>query len=177
MPHAVLIRVRPDARFRGYDPVPTADVQLLRARIISGYVEGYHLKTALGQRPAISIYGTDYPTPDGSCIRDYIHVTDLATAHLLAIEHLQAGGEPRTYNLGSQHGFSVREVVAAAKRITGVDFPVVEAPRRSGDPAVLVASSAKFQQDFAWQMRYSDLPTILQTAWDWHRAFPDGYGG
>jgi UDP-glucose 4-epimerase len=135
------------------------------------------LKTALGQRSAISIYGTDYPTPDGSCIRDYIHVTDLATAHLLAIEHLQAGGEPRTYNLGSQHGFSVREVVAAAKKITGVDFPVVEAARRSGDPAVLVASSAKFAQDFAWQMRYSDLPTILQTAWDWHRAYPDGYGG
>ena len=135
------------------------------------------LKTALGQRSAISIYGTDYPTPDGSCIRDYIHVTDLATAHVLAIEQLQAGGEPRTYNLGSQHGFSVREVVAEAKRITGVDFPVVEAPRRSGDPAVLVASSAKFQQDFPWQMRYSDLPTILQTAWDWHRAYPDGYGG
>ena len=135
------------------------------------------LKTALGQRPAISIYGTDYPTPDGSCIRDYIHVTDLATAHVLAIEHLQAGGEPRTYNLGSQHGFSVREVVEQAKKITGVDFPVVEAARRSGDPAVLVASSAKFQQDFSWQPRYSDLPTILQTAWDWHRAYPDGYGG
>ena len=135
------------------------------------------LKTALGQRPAISIYGTDYPTPDGSCIRDYIHVTDRATAHVLAIEHLQAGGEPRTYNLGSQHGFSVREVVAQAKKITGVDFPVVEAARRSGDPAVLVASSAKFQQDFSWQPRYSDLPTILQTAWDWHRAYPDGYGG
>ena len=135
------------------------------------------LKTALGQRPAISIYGTDYPTPDGSCIRDYIHVTDLATAHVLAIEHLQAGGEPRTYNLGSQHGFSVREVVAQAKKITGVDFPVVEAARRSGDPAVLVASSAKFAQDFSWQPRYSDLPTILQTAWDWHRAYPDGYGG
>ena len=135
------------------------------------------LKTALGQRPAISIYGTDYPTPDGSCIRDYIHVTDLATAHVLAIEHLQAGGEPRTYNLGSQHGFSVREVVEQAKKITGVDFPVVEAARRSGDPAVLVASSAKFAQDFSWQPRYSDLPTILQTAWDWHRAYPDGYGG
>ena len=104
-------------------------------------------------------------------------MTDLATAHVLAIEHLQAGGEPRTYNLGSQHGFSVREVVAQAKKITGVDFPVVEATRRSGDPAVLVASSAKFQQDFPWQMRYSDLPTILQTAWDWHRAYPDGYGG
>ena len=101
----------------------------------------------------------------------------LQSAHVLAIEHLQAGGEPRTYNLGSQHGFSVREVVAQAKKITGIDFPVVEAARRSGDPAVLVASSAKFAQDFSWQPRYSDLPTILQTAWDWHRANPDGYGG
>jgi len=135
------------------------------------------LKTALGQRAAISLYGADYPTPDGTCIRDYIHVTDLATAHVLAIEHLLAGGESRTYNLGSQSGFSVREVVAQAKKITGVDFPVLEAPRRSGDPAVLVASSAKFQQDFAWQPRYSDLPTILQTAWNWHQSRPDGYGG
>ena len=133
------------------------------------------LKTALGQRAAISIYGTDYPTPDGTCIRDYIHVTDLATAHVLAVEHLLAGGGPRTYNLGSQNGFSVREVIDQARKTTGIDFPVLEAPRRSGDPAVLVASSAKFQQDFAWQPRYSDLPTILQTAWDWHKAHPNGY--
>ena len=133
------------------------------------------LKTALGQRSAISIYGTDYPTPDGSCIRDYIHVTDLATAHVLAIEHLLAGGEPRTYNLGSQTGFSVKEVIAAAKRITGVDFAVVEAARRAGDPAVLVASSAKFQADFPWQPRYSDPDTILRTAWNWHRSHTDGY--
>lgn len=134
------------------------------------------LKTALGQRSAISVYGTDYPTPDGSCIRDYIHVTDLATAHVLAIEHLLAGGEPRTYNLGSQTGFSVREVIAAANRITGIDFPVVEAARRTGDPAVLVASSAKFQTDFCWRPRYSDPDTILRTAWDWHRSHPQGYG-
>ena len=133
------------------------------------------LKTALGQRSAISIYGTDYPTPDGSCIRDYIHVTDLATAHVLAIEHLLAGGAPRTYNLGSQTGFSVREVITAAKRITGIDFPVVEAARRAGDPAVLVASSAKFQADFPWQPRYSDSDTILRTAWDWHRSHQQGY--
>lgn len=133
------------------------------------------LQTALGQRPAISIYGTDYQTPDGSCIRDYIHVTDLATAHVLAIEHLLAGGGPRTYNLGSQNGFSVREVVSQAKKITGIDFPVLEAPRRAGDPAVLVASSAKFQQNFPWQPRYSDLPTILQTAWSWHQSNPKGF--
>ena len=134
------------------------------------------LKTALGQREAISVYGTDYPTPDGTCIRDYIHVTDLATAHVLAIEHLLAGGGPRTYNLGSQNGFSVREVIDQAKRVTGIDFPVKETPRRAGDPAVLVASSAKFQADFPWQPRYSDLDTILSTAWDWHRSHPAGYG-
>ena len=134
------------------------------------------LKTALGQREAISVYGTDYPTADGTCIRDYIHVTDLATAHVLALEHLLAGGGPRTYNLGSQKGFSVREVIDKATQVTGVDFPVVEAPRRAGDPAVLVASSAKFQADFPWQPRYSDLDTILRTAWDWHRSHPDGYG-
>ena len=134
------------------------------------------LQTALGQRAAISMYGTDYPTPDGTCIRDYIHVTDLASAHVLAIEHLQAGGEPRTYNLGSQTGFSVREVIEKAKKITGIDFPVVEAARRAGDPAVLVASSAKFQHDFNWRMRYSDVDTILRTAWDWHRSHPRGYG-
>ena len=134
------------------------------------------LKTALGQREAISVYGTDYPTPDGTCIRDYIHVTDLATAHVLALEHLLADGGPRTYNLGSQAGFSVREVIDKAKQVTGVDFPVKETPRRAGDPAVLVASSAKFQTDFPWQMRYSDLETILRTAWDWHRSHPDGYG-
>jgi len=134
------------------------------------------LQTALGQRAAISMYGADYPTPDGTCIRDYIHVTDLASAHVLAIEHLMAGGEPRTYNLGSQTGFSVREVIEKAKKITGIDFPVVEAERRAGDPAVLVASSAKFQHDFNWQMRYSDVDTILRTAWDWHRSHPGGYG-
>ncbi len=134
------------------------------------------LQTALGRRAAISMYGSDYPTPDGTCIRDYIHVTDLATAHVLAIEHLMAGGEPRTYNLGSQHGLSVKEVIEKAKKITGVDFPVVEAPRRPGDPAVLVASSARFQTDFKWQMRHSDADTILRTAWEWHRGHPDGYG-
>ena len=130
------------------------------------------LKTALGQRPSISVYGTDYPTPDGTCVRDYIHVTDLAAAHVLASEHLMAGGDSRCYNLGSQTGFSVREVIEQARKVTGIDFPVTEAPRRSGDPAVLVASSARFQQDFSWQPQYSDLATILQTAWNWHRQQP-----
>ena len=134
------------------------------------------LQTAMGKRESVSVFGADYPTPDGTCIRDYIHVTDLATAHVLAIEHLAAGGESRTYNLGSQTGFSVREVLAVAKKITGIDFPVVEAPRRAGDPAVLVASSEKFQADFGWRMHFSDLEVILRTAWSWHNTHPEGYG-
>lgn len=133
------------------------------------------LKTALGQRPSISIFGGDYPTPDGTCIRDYIHVTDLALAHVLAIDHLMAGGDSRCYNLGSQNGFSVREVIDQARKVTGINFPVTEAPRRSGDPVVLVASSVKFQQDFSWQPQHSDLATILQTAWNWHRQQPNGF--
>ncbi|SDF71441.1 UDP-glucose 4-epimerase GalE [Sporolituus thermophilus] len=133
------------------------------------------LKTALGQRPAVDIYGTDYPTPDGTCIRDYIHVTDLAVAHVLAIEHLAAGGGSKIYNLGSETGFSVRQVIERAKAITGVDFPVRQAPRRAGDPAVLVASSARIRRELGWQPVLSDLDTIIATAWRWHKSHPQGY--
>ncbi|EAX48937.1 UDP-glucose 4-epimerase [Thermosinus carboxydivorans Nor1] len=133
------------------------------------------LKTALGQRPAVEIYGTDYPTPDGTCIRDYIHVTDLAVAHVLASEHLAAGGESKIYNLGSETGFSVREVIERAKAITGVDFPVRQAPRRAGDPAVLVASSARIRRELGWQPVLSDLDTIIASAWQWHKSHPQGY--
>lgn len=126
------------------------------------------LKTALGQRSSIDIYGTDYPTSDGTCVRDYIHVTDLAAAHILALKHLIAGGEPRVFNLGSQTGFTVREVIDQAKAITGIDFKVCEVERRAGDPAVLVASSAKIRHELGWQPVYSDLETILKTAWQWH---------
>lgn len=133
------------------------------------------LKTALGQRPTVEIYGTDYPTPDGTCIRDYIHVTDLAVAHVLASEHLAAGGGSKIYNLGSETGFSVRQVIERAKAITGVDFPVRQAPRRAGDPAVLVASSARIRRELGWQPVLSDLDTIIASAWQWHKSHPQGY--
>jgi len=133
------------------------------------------LKTALGQRNSIDIYGTDYPTSDGTCVRDYIHVTDLATAHVLALKYLVSGGEPRIYNLGSQTGFTVREVIDQAKAITGVDFKVREVERRAGDPAVLVASSAKIRAELGWKPLYSDLETIIKSAWEWHRNKPNGF--
>lgn len=133
------------------------------------------LKTALGQRKAVQIFGTDYPTADGSCIRDYVHVDDLAAAHALALEHLGREGGNRVYNLGSETGFSVRQVIETAKKVTGVDFAVEERPRRAGDPAVLVASSEKIRRELGWQPQKSDLETIVRDAWAWHEAHPRGY--
>ncbi len=133
------------------------------------------LKAALGQRKAISIYGTDYATADGTCIRDYIHVCDLAQAHVLALEHLGCGGECRVYNLGSEQGFSVRQVIETARKITQLDFAVEEATRRLGDPAVLVASSAKIRQELGWSPVRSDLASIVRDAWRWHQRCPQGY--
>ena len=133
------------------------------------------LQTALGQRAAISIYGTDYDTNDGTCIRDYIHVTDLAEAHVRALGHLAAGGEPRIYNLGSEQGFSVRQVIDQAKIVTGIDFTVREAPRRAGDPGVLVASAAKIRGELGWRPGHSDLGAIIGSAWEWHKNHPQGY--
>ena len=133
------------------------------------------LQTALGQRSAISIYGTDYDTEDGTCIRDYIHVTDLADAHVLALGHLISGGESRVYNLGSEQGFSVRQVIEQAKAVTGIDFIVQEAPRRAGDPGVLIASSAKIRSELGWQPVQSDLNSIIASAWQWHQTHPEGY--
>jgi len=133
------------------------------------------LQTLLGQRSHIEIFGTDYPTPDGTCIRDYIHVDDLASAHLLALEKLQ----PRSglkYNVGIGKGYSVREVIAAAERVTGKKVPVKESPRRPGDPAELVASPAKVMKELGWRPKYLELEPILETAWNWHRAHPQGFG-
>lgn len=135
------------------------------------------LQTALGKRDAISIYGTDYPTADGTCIRDYIHVEDLAEAHILALQHLADGGESRVFNLGSETGFSVRQVIDEAKRVTGVNFSVKKTARRPGDPAVLVASSARIRSELDWQPRKSDLNSILTSAWEWHKNHPEGYKG
>ncbi|MGA2988932.1 MAG: UDP-glucose 4-epimerase GalE [Candidatus Korobacteraceae bacterium] len=132
------------------------------------------LEAALGARDSVSIFGTDYPTPDGSCIRDYIHVSDLAKAHLLALEALQTR-EQLIYNLGNGRGFSVREVIAAAQRVTGRPIKVLEAPRRAGDPAVLVASPEAIQRELGWHPQCPELEAIVETAWEWHQRHPQGY--
>jgi UDP-glucose 4-epimerase len=125
------------------------------------------LEVALGKRPYMEIYGTDYATPDGTCIRDYIHVADLAQAHIRALEALLDGTASRIYNLGNQKGFSVREVVAVARAVTEHPIPVQESPRRQGDPPVLVASSERIKKDLGWKPQYGDLKTIVETAWRW----------
>ncbi len=126
------------------------------------------LDAAAGRRPDIKVFGTDYPTKDGSCVRDYIHVADLATAHLLALEYLQKGGQSDSFNLGNAKGTSVLELIETVRRVTGKNFAVIPAPRRSGDPAILVGSSAKVQHVLGWQAKYADIYTIVSHAWQWH---------
>jgi UDP-glucose-4-epimerase GalE len=133
------------------------------------------IQAAMGQRPNIEIYGTDYATPDGTCIRDYIHVDDLAEAHLLALERLEPGKGLR-YNLGTGRGYTVREVIRTVEEVTGKKVPVKEGPRRPGDPDALVAASANAQRELGWKPRYPDLRPIVETAWNWHRNHPTGYG-
>ncbi len=130
------------------------------------------LKAALGKRQRLSVYGADYPTPDGTCIRDFIHVMDLADAHLLCLQHLADGGQSEVFNCGYGHGHSVREVIETAEKVTGKGIPVETAARRPGDPAVLVAESSKLKQKLAWKPRYDDLSFIIRTAWDWERKQP-----
>ena len=132
------------------------------------------LQVALGKRPHVEIYGTDYPTPDGTCIRDYIHVVDLAQAHILALQILEEGS--RIYNLGNGQGFSVQEVIEVAREVTGHPIPTVEAPRRPGDPVVLVASSERIRRELGWQPQHPDLRDIVRSAWEWYKAHPQGYG-
>jgi UDP-glucose 4-epimerase len=134
------------------------------------------LKVALGEYPHVSIFGTDYPTADGTCVRDYIHVVDLATAHLLALDALSSQ-DRLIYNLGNGQGFSVREVIEVARRVTGREITVVEAERRPGDPAILVASSEKIQRELGWKPQFADLESIVASAWEWHSRHPRGYGG
>jgi len=126
------------------------------------------MQAALGKRDKLQVYGDDYDTPDGTCIRDYIHVTDLASAHILALKHLDEGGDSRVYNLGNGKGFSVKEVIDMAKRVTGrkIDYEVVS--RRPGDPAVLVASSKRIMKELGWKPEYNGLEKIVETAWKWH---------
>ncbi|GAB2700187.1 UDP-glucose 4-epimerase GalE [Paenibacillus thermoaerophilus] len=133
------------------------------------------LQVALGKRPHIAIFGDDYPTPDGTCIRDYVHVSDLADAHLLALDKLRGGGESDVYNLGSGKGFSVKEMIEVARRVTGHPIPAVVEPRRAGDPAVLVASSEKIKRELGWNPKKDNVEEIIRTAWNWHKAHPDGY--
>jgi UDP-glucose-4-epimerase GalE len=132
------------------------------------------LQTALGQRSHIEVYGTDYPTPDGTCIRDYIHVDDLAEAHLLALERLEAG-RGLCYNVGTGRGYSVREVIQTCEAVTGRPIAVKEGPRRPGDPPALVAAPEKIRRELGWQPRYSELRPIVETAWNWHQRHPKGY--
>jgi UDP-glucose 4-epimerase len=127
------------------------------------------LKAALGEINQIKIYGADYPTSDGTCIRDYIHVSDLVQAHLLALEMLLDGGESALYNLGNSKGYSVRDVINTGQRVTGRYIPVVEGERRPGDPAVLVANSEKIRRELGWKPIYEDLEAIIRTAWIWHQ--------
>ncbi|WP_163328995.1 UDP-glucose 4-epimerase GalE [Desulfurobacterium thermolithotrophum] len=127
------------------------------------------LKTAKGERESIKIFGTDYPTSDGTCIRDYIHVDDLAEAHILALEYLLNGGSSEVFNCGYGRGFSVREVIDTAKKVTGIDFKVEETERRPGDPAILVADSSKLRKVLDWKPKFDDLEYIIRTAWNWER--------
>jgi len=132
------------------------------------------LQSAAGERKSVSIFGVDYPTPDGTCIRDYIHVSDLAQAHVLALYAL-AEREKLIYNLGNGHGFSVREVIEAARRVTGCPITALEAPRRPGDPAILVASSEKIRRELGWSPQHTQLDPIIASAWRWMQEHPEGY--
>lgn len=131
------------------------------------------LQVALGQRDKITIFGDDYETPDGTCVRDYIHVVDLAQAHILALGDLDKGS--RKYNLGNGRGYSIKQVIETARDVTGHDIPAVIGPRRPGDPDILIASSESINHDLNWQPQYPQLKDIIQTAWDWHVAHPQGY--
>lgn len=133
------------------------------------------LEAALGKRPAITVFGQDYDTPDGTCIRDYIHVEDLIDAHLLALRYLQNGGESNVFNLGSSQGFSVKEIIETAKEVTGIDIPVQLGERRSGDPSTLIASSEKARSVLGWNPSRTSIHQIIRDAWNWHKHHPNGY--
>ncbi len=133
------------------------------------------LSAAAGKLPHVTIFGGDYPTPDGTAIRDYIHVADLGQAHILALKHLRSGQASECINLGNGHGYSVMEVIEAARQVTGLPIEVKLEPARPGDPSRLIANAAKAHAVLGWQPKYPDLATIIRTAWDWHQAQPKGY--
>ncbi len=132
------------------------------------------IEAALGKRDGMAVFGTDYPTPDGTCIRDYVHVEDLVDAHVRAMDRMQLG-TPRAYNIGMGRGFSVREVLAAVKRVTNVSFPVREEPRRAGDPARLFACADRARNELEWNTTVNDLETVVESVWHWMQQHPDGY--
>lgn len=134
------------------------------------------IAAAMGRRGSLKVFGTDYDTPDGTCVRDYIHVCDLAQAHLLAVRHLRQNGESRRYNLGNGVGFSIRELLETVYKVSGKVVPAEDAPRRPGDPARLIASSEKIRADWGWQPKYPELEKIVADAWNWHETHPNGYG-
>ena len=134
------------------------------------------LQVPLKKRDAITVFGEDYETPDGTCIRDYIHVLDLADAHIKAVEYLQKGNESNIFNLGNGIGFSVKEMIDCAKEATNEDIKVVIGARRAGDPAKLIASNAKARKILGWDPKYTDVKDVISTAWGWHKNHPDGYG-
>ncbi len=143
-------------------------------RLGQRYKEATHLitrclKAAKGEIKKLEIFGTDYPTPDGTCVRDYIHINDLSSAHIITMQYLLNGGESDVFNCGYGHGSSVREVVETAKKVTGVDFPVVEAERRPGDPPFLVADSSKLKKKLGWEPKHDDLCYLIDTAWNWEK--------
>lgn len=133
------------------------------------------IQAATGKRPHVEIFGTDYPTPDGTCVRDYVHVDDLAAAHVLALAKLTPGAQ-RAFNVGIGRGYSVREVIRTVEDVTGKTVPVKEGPRRAGDPPALVASADAIRAELGWEPKYTDLKAIVESAWRWHRAHPTGYG-
>ena len=133
------------------------------------------LQVPLGKRDHITVFGEDYPAPDGTCLRDYIHVLDLADAHVLAIDYLRRGGESNIFNLGNGQGFSVKEMIEAAREATGLDIKVEIGERRAGDPAQLIASSEKARKVLGWQPKFTDVKAVIGTAWKWHQQHPEGY--
>jgi UDP-glucose 4-epimerase len=132
------------------------------------------LQAAMGRRDKLTVFGTDYPTPDGTCIRDYVHVEDLCQAHIVAMKALQPG-DARFYNLGIGKGYSVKEVIDSARRVTGLEVPVQYGPRRPGDPAVLFADATKIRTELGWSARYTEIDDIVATAWNWFKKHPEGY--
>jgi len=150
--------------------------QIGEAHTVETHLIPLVLQVPLGKREKVFIYGDDYPTKDGTCLRDYIHIIDLINAHIKALDYLRKGGKSDIFNLGSGEGFSVKEIVDVARKVTGHPIPVEITARRAGDPAVLVASSDKAKSILGWQPDYTDIETIIKDAWQWHEKHPNGYG-